>query len=323
MSARSLGRRVLLGLASLLCCAGATLGCGGEDTTLGLEEPLRVEGGQFLKGKLPGRRPLSAAELMAGKEAVAPFVTPPESASRVIQPLTAGFQVSGRASPETFSVGLAFEGAGSGYWVVPAGSPDPNNDDQLFWRAVLSFGPALKPGLNTLLIAAIDEQGRSGTQRDVELCVRSAITDNLNACDPTREPPKLVVSLAWSNDADLDLTVIGPDGSRYGHERSATENVAPEAALEADANANCAGSSTPHENVVWRNPPSKGTYLVYVNLSDPCGEANAVFTVSTHVSQRKGDEFSQLETFRTASELIAAQSSGDGIGMFVTEFQVD
>lgn len=316
-------RRIIpmaLGLA-----AAATTACGGQVDTNGLEEPIRVIGAQFRPGDLPGRRPLTAEQLMAGEQPRAPYPTPPESAGRIIVPSESGFVISGRATPDTYSIGFKLEDQGTGYWILPAGSPDPTNNDELLWRATLDFGPLLQPGLQRLLVAAIDEDGSSGTQRDVELCVRSAVTDNLNSCSPTREPPALVVSLGWGNRADLDLRIVASDGTVLSNAYPTGSGDAPSGGLhEYDANASCVASSTPRENIVWQTKPSPGLYFVYVNLQDACGEKAAPFVVSTHVARRSGEEFRQVETFRIASEMIQQQANGGSqLGLFVTEFEVN
>jgi hypothetical protein len=262
--------------------------------------------------------------LQAGEQPVAPHPTPPETAGRILSPNETHLTVSGRASPEAHAVGLQIAEQGTGYWVLPLGSPDPVNKNQLTWRASVDFGPSLPAGLHHLRVAAWDENGRAGTQQQVELCLRSAIPDNLNACIPSREPPNLVVSLEWQSAADLDLRVFGSDGSELSQRNTLTEDGDPTLGrFESDANAGCAASGKARENAVWDERPKPGVYYVYVNLYDPCGQAAIPFVVTTHVAKRDGDEFRQVETFRVASELLNLHAKPEARrGLFVTEFEV-
>ena len=180
-------------------CSMLALGCGGEPLGTGLEEPFRVEDAQFHAGALPGLPPLTVADLGAGAQPVAPYPTPPEVAGRLVSPLDVGFNVSGRASPDAYAVGFALAGLGSGYWLIPVGAPDPTNADELLWRAAIDFGASLPPGLSRLLVAAFDASGTSGTQRELELCVRAPTADNLNVCDPTSAPMRRICDFNSAN----------------------------------------------------------------------------------------------------------------------------
>lgn len=310
-----------------LCAHCALSACGGELLTTGLEEPFRVENAQYREGLLPGSAPLSAADLGAGTQPVTPYSTPPEVAGRIISPADAGFNVTGRASIDTYALGFQLAGLGSGYWLIPVGAPDPTNADELLWRATLDFGDSLQPGLQHLLIAAFDAPGGSGTQRELELCVRAPTADNLNSCDPTLEPPALVVSLSWDNAADLDLEVVAPDGSLVN--RANTQGNGPgigAAQLQRDANAGCVRSGVPRENLVWTTRPPAGDYAVYVNLHDACGEAGATFQLSTWESAagENPGEFRQIQTFQSAGTVVRAQANGGAArGLAVTLLAIE
>lgn len=307
-----------------LCALSA---CGGEPLSTGLREPFRVENAQYREGPLPGSPPLSAAELGAGTEPATPYPTPPEVAGRIVSPADVGFDVSGRASTDTYAVGFQLAGLGTGYWLLPVGAPDPTNADELSWRAALDFGEALPSGLQQLLIAAFDARGRSGTQRELELCVRAPTSDNLNGCDPTLEPPALVVSLSWDNAADLDLEVVAPDGSLVNRQNPRGNGPGIGAAqLQRDANSGCVRSGVPREDLVWTSRPAAGTYAVHVNLHAACGEAGATFQLSTWESAaaENPDEFVQRETFRSAGTLVAVQANGGAArGLAVTQIAIE
>jgi len=319
--------RALARMAIALGWLGALAACGGEPLTTGLEEPFRVENAQFRGGPLPGSPPLTVAELSEGAQPSAPYPTPPEVAGRIISPSDVGFIVAGRSSTDSYAVGFQLAGLGSGYWLIPVSAPDPTNADELTWRAALDFGASVPPGLQRLLVTAFDGQGRSGTQREIELCVRAPTSDNLNVCDATLEPPALVVSLSWDNDADLDLEILAPDGSAVN--RSNTRGSGPGVGgvqLERDANAGCVRSGVPRENVVWDSAPAAGNYALYVNLHDACGEASSSFELSAweRVPGAAPDEFDQIETYRSAGTLVGLQANGGATrGLVVTLLRVD
>lgn len=301
------------------------LGCGGEPITIQLEEPLSVEGAQFREGALPGTPPLTVEELNQGAQPAAPYPTPPDVAGRIVTPSEIGFVMSGRASTDAYAVGFQWNGLGTGYWLLPVGAPDPSNRGELLWSASLDFGGSLEPGRRGLRVAAVDGEGRAGTQREVELCVRAPITDNLNACDPTEAPPALVVSLGWEHPADLDLVIVAGDGSLIDQANTRGTGAGTLGGqLERDANAGCLPSGAPRENIVWQAEPSPGVYSVYVNLNDACGELAAPFTVSAHVREQDGEQYRQIETWRSAGEAVSLQANGGRArGLWVTELRID
>lgn len=308
----------------LLVSALLLTACGGERLTEGVNEPLRVTGAQFVSGELPGARPLTADEIREGRMPKKPFSTTPEIAGRTLEVRSAGLGISGRTSPDAYSVALALNGIGSGYWVLPVGAPDPFNNDELAWSARIDLGD-VPPGLQYLRVAALDRDQRAGTQRALELCIRSPIPDNLNVCDPTIAPPRLAVSLAWDSAADLDLVVVTPSGAvlDYAHVDDTEETDSP-GYFTGDGGTGCEPSGPRRESITWQEKPSKGIYYVYVNLHDACGDVATPFVVTTHSRKRRGDEYSLEQTYRAASQALAAQANGGTqLGTFITEFVVD
>lgn len=300
------------------------LGCGGERLTNGVDEPLRVAGAQFVEGELPGSRPLNVEEIRAGKAPKKPYSTTPDIAGRVLDIGRANLGISGRTSPDAYAVALKLNELGTGYWLLPVGAPDPFNNNELAWSAKVDLGE-LPPGLQYLRVAALDDAGRSGTQRSLELCIRSPIPDNLNACDPTIAPPRLVASLEWESTADLDLAVLTPSGKviDFAHVNDAATSETP-GAFTGDGSSGCTPSGVHREHVVWQDEPASGIYYIYVNLHDACSDRATPFVVTTHVSKQKGDEFRQLETYRVAGEALEVQANGGSqLGTFITEFVVD
>jgi hypothetical protein len=322
----------------LLFGALSLAACSGEPITQALEEPIRVSTTeyetQFIEGELPGLAPLTADEINAGEKPRAPNVTSVNLASASIPPREPSRTLSGLASPDSVAIGVRLEGLGSGYWVFPTSSADAVNDGALEWKFSAAFGGDLPPGKRRLLLSGIDAAGHAGTQLGLTLCLQPEIPDNGNACDPTQNPPALVVSLGWDAAVDLDLRVITPSGKVVDSKHPTTaeqddggkldptdEGVG---AIDHDSFANCATDGRRRENLVFQSEPEPGTYLVYANLYDACGESGAGFDVSLHVATIGEDDTEQLtETFRQAGSISAFNANGGAkLGTYVTSFDV-
>jgi hypothetical protein len=198
-------------------------------------------------------------------------------------------------------------------------------------------------GKHTLLFAAIGPDGRSGTQQGFDICLAPPIPDKLksvdpvlpgNACDPKREPPAFVVSLAWDAPVDLDLKLVTPSGKLVDPKHPTTgvpvdgkvDLTAPGlGVLDGDANSDCRLDDRNRENLVFESTPEPGRYAVYADLYEACGKASVRFELSL-VGAVPGDEpdtFRQTTTFQQGGVLVAAQADGGSkLGTFVTEFVV-
>lgn len=329
-------KRALLSQSAVLLACSGLLACGEEVLTAGFEEPLRVESAQFIEGPLPGSASVS------GTQATTPSTGAPSGVSLV----KAGQRVraNGTATHDAASVGIRFAGLGSGYWVRPLSVPDLESTDGGFtWDLNIDFATDLSPGLHTLLLAGIGENGQAGTQRAVEICVQPAIPDRLsntsallrgNRCDPEQQPPALVVSLGWDAAVDLDLQVVTPTGERLDAKRPTNavigkngeidDSVQGSGRIDADSNANCVLDGLNRENLVFDQLPPAGRYYVYVDLYAACGKRSVHFDVSIHqsVTGEEPDTFAQRETFSQAGQLLSLAASGGTTGLFVTEFIV-
>ena len=322
---------VPLALAALL---GATAGCTGPQVSAsaGLEEPLRVQSGQFIPGDLPGLPPPPASA--DGGATVNPQVTDVTVANTAIKPGSAGMNISGHATATTQAVGVRFAGLGSGYWVVPVGPPDPQDNDLPTWQLFADFGRDLAPGFHDVLFSAVDANGQSGTQYDQPLCVDTPVPDNLNACVPKRAPPAMVLSLSWSAPVDLDLTVRDPLGGIVGGKTSApADGGAPASGtpastsgvLDHDSNANCVIDGLDREDVVWQTEPPHGLYEVWVDLFAACHQPAATFTVSLWRAEPAPDGGTKQLVLQqppvALGELEASQANGGSSrGLYVGSF---
>lgn len=321
--------------ASGLAWVAALSACSGEPVTIGLNEPIRIPEAQFREGELPGLPPLTADEINAGVTPKTPLVSGISLGSPAIPPREPARPFAGLASPDSAAIGVRFADLGTGYWILPTGGVDVVNDGALEWKFRAAFGEGWPPGRHQLLFAGIGADGRSGNQVGLTLCLQPEIPDNGNTCNPAQDPPALVVSLGWDSAVDLDLRVITPSGKLVDskHPTTADEdengNVDPKAdgvgSIDYDSFAACSPDGYRRENLVFQTNPPPGTYLVYANLFDACGEAGVTFDVSVSTSVG-GDEPGTLklaESFRQAAQLSAVHANGGAkIGLFITSFDV-
>lgn len=309
------------------------LGCSGDPLTEGLEQPLRVAGGQFQEGDLPGLPPLTADDVNAGVKPEPPNVAGVRLNNSIIASGEAGRPFSGSASRDSQAVGVRFANLGTGYWVIPTAGPD--EADGLEWRFRAAFGHGLPPGKHELLFAAIDADGRSGTQVSVNLCLLPEVPDNLSTCIPDTAPPALVVRLTWEAAVDLDLRVVTPTGKVVDPKHPTTADADAQGKVDPsgddigkvdhDAFAGCSASDgRGGENLVFQATPPAGTYLVYAGLFDACGASGVTFDVSLHAASVDDDGVTrQVETYRQSAQLSAVNADGGaGLGTFITSFEV-
>lgn len=317
-----------------LAAAALLGGCSGEPLTPGFGEPLRIAEAQFREGDLPGLPPLTVEELNGGVKAESPTVVSVSLGNALIPPREPGRSLSGLASEDSAAIGVRFADLGSGYWLLPTGSPDPVSDGALEWRFRAAFGEDAPAGRHELLLAAIDGDGRAGNQVGLTLCLLPEIPDNGNACNPATRPPDLVVSLGWDSAVDLDLRVITPDGKVVDpkHPTTAVEGTDGKVdlttegigALDYDSQAGCTPDGRRRESLVFQSSPPPGTYLVYAGLFDACGQSGVTFDVSVHVASSTTDGVRLVETFRQSAQLAALQADGGAkLGTYITAFVVE
>lgn len=314
-------RRFALGLAVAAALGGlAPVACSGEKAPLAYGEPIRVRGGAFKEGPLPGDPPGSPTR---------PEITAYESASTVVRLGQSGKIVLGRATPEAVAIGIAFADLGTGHWIFPAGAADPLTMGELGWQAECDFGVDLPPGPHPLRVVAIDANGHAGAQRDLSVCVTPEISDNLAACDRARTPPAVAISLAWDVGADLDLVVVDPNGRVVDpkHPRTVGDAGADAGSLsigavDRDSNAGCRVDALARETLVFQKAPPPGSYFVYANLFDACGKGPVHFRASLTEAQLAPDGVTQVQVetlSKTGTALPQEANGGSRLGTFVFE----
>jgi len=279
----------------------ATASCWGPQVlaTAALEEPIRIESGQFISGDLPGTPAPTSEDGGDAGTGPNPQVTDVTLANTAASPGAAGVLLSGHTTSTAQAVAVRFAGMGSGFWVVPVGPPDPSDGNLPTWQCLVDFGRDVAPGTHDLLFAAVDANGASGAQYDQPFCIDTPVPDNLNTCVPRRAPPAAVLSLTWDAPVDFDLIVQDPNGAILGGKiraQSAEGGVPTSAStsatngvLDHDSNAACVIDNLDREDIVWQSEPAHGTYEVWVNLFSACHQSGATFTVSLWRAEPRPD----------------------------------
>ncbi|HEX3596386.1 MAG TPA: hypothetical protein VHU80_14855 [Polyangiaceae bacterium] len=318
-------------------CAVATLvalssaGCWStDDSQIGNDEPFRIQNAQFVEGKLVGKSIEDAGSNPPPQSDTGPpGTTSPKTTQLAYFPGQTGASFTGDTTTNAVAVGLAMDGVGTGYWVLPVNGPDPATG-RLGWAATIDFGRNLPIGRRNLRVVAIDKRGRGGEQAVVSLCIKGLVPDNLQSCSPKRVPPEAVISLSWDVNADLDLQVIGPDGRLLEPKHSTTQKlmdggapVMAPASFDHDSNANCAGDAFRMENLVWQTERPVGRYRIYANLFDACKQPAVNFDVSVFDSEGATDSGPPhlVEKLTARGELLDISANGGSQrGLFVTEY---
>jgi hypothetical protein len=292
----------------------------GQSQVYGPSEAFRVRNAQFITEAFPGSAPRKTPK--KGE----PTVTALDLKNRVVYEGQGGKSIAGRVSRDSRAVAITLKGASDGYWVIPAGNPDPATDE-LAWSASTDFDLGLEPGKAELWVVAIDEDGHAGARLEKEICIASRTPDNLNSCVETAVPPQAVISLDWSANADLDLQVVAPDGKLISSKHPSTRDPDEPASdadgyIDRDSNANCVIDGQRHENLIWQKEMPKGRYSIYVNLFDACRQGAVPFSVTVHTAKTT-DEGSEsklvLERFGEFVELQA--NPANELGTFVAEYR--
>lgn len=308
------------------------LGCSGESLSRGLTEPLRFDSAQFKEGDLPGIDGGSEAAQAEANAELPGLVS--LSALTTVPPGAVDRSISGTATSNAVSVGLRFEDLGTGYWVLPTTTADAFTENELAWGGLASYARRPEAGKHKLLAVALDKNGRPGIQTNLDVCLLPEVPDNGNVCDPSKDPPKLVISLAWNSAVDLDLRVVTPDGKIVDAKHPTTAladedgKVDPTAEglglIATDSNASCQLDGQQRENLVFQARPPAGDYLVYANLFEACDQPSVEFTLTLHSSIPADDHFTQLETLRKSGGLQAIHANGGAaLGTFLTQFTIE
>jgi hypothetical protein len=285
--------------------------CGAAPSPTGAGEPLAVAGARFLPGNPTsggnGDASITGVDLPTGRVTVGQANVP----------------VTGRASASAYAVALRLEGLGSGVWIVPVEGADVAAPGELTWRANLDVGFAAPPGLQALEVFAVDEAGRASAPKRFPLCVAPRVPDGGNACDPSAKPPHTVVTLTWSNGADVDLRVKTDDG-RWLSGKNPTTAAPVDGRIPADAIASpttgrftrdslaaCVDDGWRQEDLVFEEAPASGTFLLHAALFAPCGAGTVhARLVVRRRTQGDGGSFAQQIVEEKTFDLLPASAHG-------------
>jgi hypothetical protein len=298
--------------------------CGGDPTTLGLDQPLWVTGAAFKPGRLPGAAPVDRTA-SGDADRTRLTITSIETNNTVVHSGQSDKRISGRATDDGYAIALRFEQFGDGYWVKALDETDTAYPGELSFRVSLQLAPDLPLGKHRLLFTVIDGKGRAGRQQALEFCISSRFDPELNACDDTQRPPAATITLSWDSRADLDLQVRTPDGELVdaSHPSALAEGASADeqGILYADRHAHCDAGGAQREDLVFANEVPPGRYQVYVNAFDACDEPASFFEVTAYARSEGDDGTYQFRRVRSEvqGELLQSQANGGrNEGVWVT-----
>jgi hypothetical protein len=293
----------------------------GSDILTGATEPIRISGGQFIQGKLPGAPPPSE-DAGTGEEAgtTAPLsVTGVTFNSTLIEPGQSGKALGGNVTQDAIAVGAALDGLGTGYWVRPTGAPDSTQPGTVGFNLTANFDPGDPAGVRNLLVVALGPEGQAGIQSATPLCFVSRIPDNGHACDPTMVPPNTVFTLQWDSNFDLDLRVSTPSGESFSPQKlygstfdaGSPPKIPPGAPhIDRDSLANCTPDGFNQEDLIFDSPPPPGKYTVYVDPFASCGQQSARFKFTLYQVSGACPACSLVAKSTISGEVLASQETG-------------
>jgi len=289
-----------------LFVAGVLLGaCGRTRADEGRDAKLHVEGGHFF------REPMPADE--SGPKVLSATVAARTRAGSVEQ------ACAGDLERAATSVAVALAGD-VGYWIVPAGIPLASAPSAPTFEVVFGVTADIAPGRHDLVLRAVDGAGHFGP----------AVVRPLDVAAPERPHGRLVISLRWHNEADLDLHVVLPSGIElFKRNRTEYERPPPSAGpvppdaptdggvLDRDSNAMCVPDGQRAENAVWSEAPPSGRYVVRVDTFSLCGAPSADWRVEAFLDGARIGE-----ARGTSTEVDTRFDHNRGAGVLALELDV-
>lgn len=258
-----------VGSITLLVCV-AIVACTRTTADEGRDASLQVSSdrAQFFRGSLPdgtdGPKVVSASmSTLAHQNAIDHAIT-------------------GELEPSATAIAVTLAGD-LGYWVVPAKIPLSAAPTSPTFDVVFGLSRAVSLGRHDVIVRAVDGEGRFGAPVTRPLDVGAARTTPAG---------RFVISLSWSNEADLDLHVVLPSGleifkrnrTEYQRPPPSAGPVPPNAptdggVLDRDSNAQCVDDGAHAEDVVWTEPPPRGHYTIRVDTFNLCGTPSSYWRV--------------------------------------------
>jgi hypothetical protein len=287
-------------LLGVLVCVALAPGCGpSAKSDQGTDAYFRIPGAQFYRGAMPAASPSAPA--------VASIVL----VNSYIYADDVGFPVAGALGPGAAAAAIGLD-RDAGYWIVPAGYPNVATPTDPSYAATGTFSAGILPGQYTLVVRAVDANGRFGAPSTQILTAFAAPTTAYTASGD------LVITLTWDTESDMDLHVVTPYGTEIFH--GAMSDQPPPFAppvdggsygyLDWDSNAECVIDGKRQEDAIWPSPPPAGTFVVRVDAASLCGAADARWTVRALLD---GKQIAEAQGLAVDPDTRGAHGNGAGV----------
>jgi hypothetical protein len=250
--------------ASVLCAAAS---CSGVRADTGSDAYMVVPSAQFFRGPMPEG------------STNGPLVEQISLIDNDIWAGRTGDGISGALGPTATAAAIGLQGD-VGYWVVVAGVPNVAAPTYPTFAASATFSEGIVLGSYTLVVRGIGEDGTFGPPSTQILVAEPS---------PTNPPPsgRLVVTLTWDTESNLNLHVIDPAGAEIYWGNPSSQPPPPYNAadggsygyIDFDSNANCVIDGLRREDAIWSDMPAAGQYTVRVDAPSLCGQSIANWTV--------------------------------------------
>lgn len=205
----------------------------------------------------------------------------------------------------TVAIGLAGD---RGYWRVPVSIHSVEFAPSLELTATLEFDRSLMIGPARLWFAAADASGKYGAPKALDLVILD---------DAPLAP--MVVSLDWTQNVDLDLVVMRPDGSLLTNKATRSAGAGADAPkIDIDSNGNCVLDGHREENAIFTAVPV-GAYSVYVRLAASCGVPETGWRVRL---LRDGQQITEVHGAAYAYETTLPNGGPSGPGRLALQFNI-
>jgi len=296
-------KRALAAVCLLAACAPS------YETNPGYDAPIRVASAQYFDTPLPGAAPDAAMD--------SPLVTAIVTDTQLVYSGASGLSIQGRVEDGAVAIGLGMPALSNVHWVFPASGSTPEFPGELTWSARVSFDRSVPSGMQAIRAVGIDAQGHAGRQYEQMLCVLPTYPDNLHACDPTRTPPDLVVTLDWDADADVDLELITPEGRRIDPKHPLVippmmgmiDDTSPR--LDRDSLRGCVPDGWRQESIAFDTVPD-GEWEIDARLFQSCGISSVRFRLRVLRAQGEMPNRELVTTLEQGGEFIAQYDEDQG-----------
>jgi hypothetical protein len=282
-------------LALLVCLVACTDGVTADNGTDAL---LQVRNAQFWRGAMPNEN--------GGPVVTAATLQSQSTAGR------ANLVGAGDVGSAATGVAIALDGD-VGYWTIRAKTPSSGAPTEPTWSMTYGLASTLPPGTYHYVLRAVDVDGRFGpaTLRTLTVVPRAVPAG------------RLVISLTWDSQVDLDLHVLLPNGIEMFKRHMAEYEPPPISAgpqdpfalhdggiLDHDSNAHCIQDGQRAEDAVWANPPPPGHYQIRVDTFSMCGGTSASWRLEAVLD---GKRIGSASGTATEADLRFAHDRGAGV----------